>query len=117
MPSDEQALKQMVYAKRSDVHYTVSNGIVTIHRQHDHRIQKFVRKWLHWKIPEQSTLTLDAYGSLVFQLIDGTRTVWAIAEELVRTYPETETHLTTRLLLYLNRLEKDEHLVVCLTEA
>lgn len=110
--SDDITLSRMIYAKRAEVTYRVDHGVVTIYRTHNHPIQNFFRKWLKWKIPETSTLTLDAYGSLVFQLIDGTRSVSAIAEELVKAYPESETHLTTRLLMYLNHIEKDEHLVV-----
>ncbi|MDO4680073.1 MAG: PqqD family protein [Aerococcus sp.] len=107
-------VEDLIYAKRSDVSYRVEEGIVTICRQQNHPIQQFFRKYWKWSIPQQSTLTLDEYGSLVFQLIDGKRTVGMIAEALKASYPEIDIHLMTRLVLYLNQMEKDEHLVVCL---
>jgi hypothetical protein len=103
-------LKQLVFAKNMTVQYQLKKGIITIVRPQDHPIQKFCRK-LHLKIPQQTYLDLDTYGSFVFRKINGKRNVYEIGQELGKKYPGADEFLYSRLLLYLQHIELNEHLI------
>lgn len=77
---------------------------VTILEKQDHKIQRFFRK-LKFRIPEYKKISLDEYGSCVFLLIDGKKTVKDIGESLEVKYGDKAHPLYERLLLFLNHIE------------
>lgn len=79
-------------------------GMVVIVKQQNHWIQRFFRK-LYVKIPEQTTVTMDAYGSFVMKQIDGETSVEEIGQRLASEFEEAGTQLYERLELYLKHLE------------
>lgn len=101
-------LSQIVYQK-TDTLFEVKHGVVTIIRLQDHWIQRFLRK-LKLKIPKQTKLELDAYGSFVFLQIDGKKDVYQIGQLILEKFDDEEM-LYERLLVYLNHLEKNEKIV------
>lgn len=83
----------------------VSNdNIVSILEKQDHKVQNFFRK-LKFKIPQYKKVELDEFGSTVFLLIDGKRTVKEIGEILDSKYGEKIHPLYERLLLFLNHID------------
>ncbi|WP_270940965.1 PqqD family peptide modification chaperone [Romboutsia lituseburensis] len=83
----------------------VSNdNIVSILEKQDHKVQNFFRK-LKFKIPQYKKIELDEFGSTVFLLIDGKRTVKEIGEILDSKYGEKIHPLYERLLLFLNHID------------
>ncbi|MFD1317448.1 PqqD family protein [Loigolactobacillus zhaoyuanensis] len=103
-------LKQLVFKKDATVQFKLKKGIITIVRPQDHPVQKFFRK-LHVRIPAQTYLDLDDYGSFVFRKINGKRNVYEIGQELAQKYQGADEFLYSRLLLYLQHIELNEHLI------
>lgn len=63
------------------------------------------------RIPEKTYLDLDEYGSFVFKKINGRRNVYEIGQELAKKYQGADEYLYSRLLLYLQHIEVNEHLI------
>lgn len=103
-------LNTIIYRKNPEVQFELKKGTVTIIRPQNHWIQRVMRK-LHIKIPQQTTLTLDDYGSFVFRHINGQRSVYQIGQALEGQFEEAGEYLYERLLVYLNHLDQNEHLI------
>lgn len=99
-----------VYQIAPDLNYTVEDGLVTIVQEQNHWIQRLVRK-LKFKLPETSSLTLDPYGSFIFQQINGKLTVEEIGELLGEQFEEANNQLYERLITYLNYLSFEKKYV------
>ncbi|MEJ1295846.1 PqqD family protein [Latilactobacillus sakei] len=108
-------LNQLIFAKVPEVKFQLKAGQVTIIRPQDHWIQRFFRR-LHVRIPAESKLTPDDYGSFVFRHVNGQRSVYQIGQALAAEYDETNDYLYERLLVYLNHLEQTEHLIKRVTD-
>ena len=108
-------LNQLIFAKVPEVKFQLKAGQVTIIRPQDHWIQRFFRR-LHIRIPAESKLTLDDYGSFVFRHVNGQLSVYQIGQALAAEYDETNDYLYERLLVYLNHLEQTEHLIKRVTD-
>lgn len=100
----------MVYERNPAAHYRSANGVITIVKQNDHPIQKFFRK-LHFKIPMESTLTLDQYGSFIFSHLDGKTNVYQLGQMLGEKYQETKKYQYTRLIIFLRKLDQENNLI------
>lgn len=104
MKNNEEVLN-IVFKLRNGIEYEVNeDGIVTVFEKQDHKIQKMFRK-IKFKIPMYKKITLDQYGSAVFLLIDGKRTVKEIGESLQVKFGEEVHPLYERLLLFLNHID------------
>jgi len=103
---DESALN-LVFRKKDGLLYEEKEGRIFVHKLQDRKIQRGLRK-IGIRIPEKSSMELDAYGSLVFKEIDGVKTVREIGVALSNEYEESQEFLYERLLLYLNHLDKVE---------
>lgn len=102
----------IVYQKRPTLDYHLNDqGQVVIVKEQNHWIQRFFRK-LYVKIPKQTFVTLDAYGSFVMQQIDGKQTIQEIGERLAEEYEEAGEQLYERLQLYINHLEIREQWII-----
>ncbi len=105
MASNNEEVLSIIYKISDELEYEIgSDGIVTILEKQDHMVQKFFRK-LKFSIPEYKKTSLDEYGSCVFLLIDGSRTVRDIGENLEAKYGDKAHPLYERLLLFLNHIE------------
>lgn len=95
----------IIFKASDTIDVEVSNdNIVTILEKQDHKVQNFFRK-LKFKIPQYKKIALDEFGSTVFLLIDGKRTVKEIGEILDSKYGEKIHPLYERLLLFLNHID------------
>ncbi|CEH34079.1 PqqD family peptide modification chaperone [Romboutsia lituseburensis] len=95
----------IIFKASDTIDVEVSNdNIVTILEKQDHKVQNFFRK-LKFKIPQYKKIELDEFGSTVFLLIDGKRTVKEIGEILDSKYGEKIHPLYERLLLFLNHID------------
>ena len=104
MKNNEEVLN-IVFKLRNGIEYEVNeDGIVTVFEKQNHKIQKMFRK-IKFKIPMYKKITLDQYGSAVFLLIDGKRTVKEIGESLQVKFGEEVHPLYERLLLFLNHID------------
>lgn len=102
----------VVYQIRPDLDYHLNEeGLVVIVKQQNHWIQRFFRK-LYVKIPEQTTVTMDAYGSFVMKQIDGQTTIEEVGERLAAEFEEAGNQLYERLQLYINHLEMREQWIM-----
>ena len=116
MENKEVNLLDQVFVHSERYQYECSEeGIVTVLEPQDHKIQKFFRK-IGFKIVENKRMELDAYGSYVYLLIDGKRTVREIGTELKAKYPEAGEYLYERLQAYLNGLYGYCHYIELVTE-
>ena len=110
MKSNEDVLSS-IYKISDKLEYEVDkDNIVTILEKQDHKVQKFFRK-LKFRIPEYKKTSLDVYGSCVFLLIDGKKTVKNIGESLEEKYGDSVQPLYERLLLFLNHIEVNCHYI------
>jgi len=105
MLSNNEDVLNIIYKISDSFQYEVGiDNIVTVLEKQDHKIQRFFRK-LKFRIPEYKKTSLDEYGSCVFLLIDGKKTVKDIGENLEVKYGEKVYPLYERLLLFLNHIE------------
>lgn len=109
-PFTDDDLKKMVFKRLPQVQFTDDGEKITIIREQNHWIQRFLRK-LAFKIPEKTYLELDDYGSFVFRLLDGQHNVYEIGQLLGEQYDEANEFLYNRLLLYLHHLDVNEKLI------
>lgn len=95
----------IIFKASDTIDVEVSNdNIVTILEKQDHKVQNFFRK-LKFKIPQYKKIELDEFGSTVFLLIDGKRTIKEIGKILDSKYGEKIHPLYERLLLFLNHID------------
>lgn len=111
MDRNNQEILSMIFKISDGLTYEVDqDNLVTMLVKQDHKIQKFFRK-LKFRIPEYKKTTLDEYGSYVFLLIDGMRTVQDIGENLEAKYGDKAHPLYERLLLFLNHIHVNCHYI------
>lgn len=111
MHKNNEDVLSVVFKISAGVEYEVSaDNIVTMLEKQDHKIQNFFRK-LKFRIPEYKKTCLDEYGSYVFLLIDGIKTVKDIGENLEAKYGDNAHPLYERLLLFLNHIEVNCHYI------
>lgn len=106
-------LLDVVFKISGTVEYRIDKTgyvVVTEHQEHN-KLQKFAKK-LKMRIPEKRTITMDEFGSFVFQQIDGRRTVRQIGEILEAQYGDRVKPLYERLSLFMEMLEKKSHYIV-----
>lgn len=111
MDRNNQEILNIIFKISDGLEYEVStDNIVTMLIKQDHKIQKFFRK-IKFRIPEYKKMSLDEYGSCVFLLIDGMKTVKDIGEILEAKYGEQVHPLYERLLLFLNHINVNCHYI------
>lgn len=105
-------LLDVVFKISDNLEYRIDKTgyVVVVEKQH-HKLQKFCRK-LRMRIPEERTITMDEFGSFVFQQIDGRKTVRQIGETLEAQYGDRVKPLYERLSLFIEMLEKKSHYIV-----
>ena len=95
----------IIYEINKDLEYEISSeGIVSIIKRQDHKIQRVLRK-LKAKIPKYSRIEFDEKSSFVFQEIDGQKNIREIGELVDKKFSEQAQPLYENLLLFLNHLE------------
>ncbi|MGV8981577.1 PqqD family peptide modification chaperone [Clostridium sp.] len=105
MLSNNEDVLNIIYKISDSFQYEVGiDNIVTILEKQDHKLQRFFRK-LKFRIPEYKKTSLDEYGSCIFLLIDGKKTVKDIGESLEVKYGDKVQPLYERLLLFLNHID------------
>ena len=111
MHRNNQEILSIIFKISDGVGYEVSaENIVIMLEKQDHKIQKIFRK-LKFRIPEYKKTHLDEYGSYVFLLIDGIKTVKEIGENLEAKYGDKVHPLYERLLPFLNHIDVNCHYV------
>lgn len=84
--------------------WEVENDIVKLIFHHDKPVEKFMR-WLIKK-SNVSDLKFDDRGSMVWQLCDGTKTVYDIALAMVKKFDDTEQNSIDRLVMFIRYLSR-----------
>ena len=87
------------------------DGMVTVtvvHTGFFDRIAQFLGR------PKQSRIALDRYGSFVWEMIDGERSVYAISEAVREQFGEQAEPLLPRLIRYFEilREHQDDEIIV-----
>ncbi len=98
---------QQIYQINPQLIFKVEDNHVIVEKKQNHWSQRLFRK-LYVKIPEKSYIKLDDYGSLIFQEIDGKKSIKDLGELLSHHFEEADTYLYDRLTLYLHYLEIEE---------
>jgi len=111
MTTDDAQFLERVYKLSDNLRYDVATNQVTVYKSQNHWLQRLFRK-LHVNIPEETKVTLDEYGSFVFQQIDGKKTVKEIGALLAQEQEEAAVHLYERLIIYLHHLETEENWII-----
>lgn len=83
-------------------------GIVTLTKEWTGFYNRIAQRFFHR--PRVSHIDLDGYGSFIWKLIDGKRTVYDISRKLDEAYPGMEESLP-RLIKFLEIL-RDHHFIV-----
>ena len=83
-------------------------GIVTLTKEWTGFYNRIAQRFFHR--PRVSHIDLDGYGSFIWKLIDGKRTVYDISRKLDEAYPGMEKSLS-RLIKFLELL-RDHHFIV-----
>lgn len=105
-------LLDVVFKVADDLEYRIDKtGYVVVIERQQHKLQQFCRK-LKIRIPEKRTITMDEFGSFVFQQIDGRKTVRQIGETLEAQYGDRVKPLYERLSLFMEMLERKSHYIV-----
>ncbi|MFV0556025.1 MAG: PqqD family protein [Lactovum sp.] len=107
MPKQTELNLTEVYEYRPSVVFDEVEGFVRVIKEQNHWSQRYLRK-LHFKIPEKSYRTLDAYGSFIFKQIDGKKNIQELGQLLEKEYEEASDQLYERLVIYLEHLELNE---------
>ncbi|MDR0880592.1 MAG: PqqD family protein [Clostridioides sp.] len=95
----------IVYKIVDDLEYDVAeDGIVTVMKRQDHWVQNLFRKF-HFRIPEITRISMDEYGSFLFNRIDGKRTVKELGELMYEEFGEDANPLYERILVFLNHID------------
>ena len=84
--------------------WEVSNDKVKLFFQHEKLVEKFMR-WLIKK-SKVSDIELDEMGSFVWQLCDGTKTVYDIALAMMERFEMTEQNSIDRLIMFIRYLSR-----------
>ncbi|MCB2293441.1 PqqD family protein [Clostridium algoriphilum] len=84
--------------------WEVTDDTVKLFFRHDKPVERFMR-WLIKK-SKVSDIKLDDRGSMVWQLCDGTRTVYDIALAMVERFNDTEQNSIDRLIMFLRYLSR-----------
>lgn len=105
-------LLDVVFKISDNLEYRIDKtGYVVVVEKQRHKLQEFCRK-LKMRIPEERTITMDEFGSFVFQQIDGRKTVRQIGEILEAQYGDRVKPLYERLSLFMEMLEQRSHYIV-----
>ena len=83
-------------------------GIVTLTKEWTGFYNRIAQRFFHR--PRVSHIALDGYGSFIWKLIDGKRTVYDISRKLDEAYPDMEKSLS-RLIKFLEIL-RDHHFII-----
>ena len=83
--------------------WSEENGKVTVHMVNKGFYHMIAQKFFH--TPRVSHIALDEYGSFVWSLIDGKRTVGQIADSLKEKYGKKAEPLYERLARFFQILE------------
>ncbi len=85
------------------------NGSVVIDVENKglhHRIaQKF------WHKPKVSHISLDAYGTALWNLMDGRNTVYDIVMEMEKQFPGEEERMLDRVVTFLGTLQNNRFII------
>lgn len=84
--------------------WEVNDEKVKLFFHHNKPVEKFMR-WLIKK-SKVSDIELDEMGSLVWQLSDGTKTVYDIAKAMMERFNDTEQNSIDRLIMFLRYLSR-----------
>lgn len=84
--------------------WEVSGDKVKLIFEHNKPVERFMR-WLIKK-SKFSDLELDEMGSMVWQLCDGTKTVYDIALAMVEKFNDTEQNAIDKLIMFLRYLSR-----------
>lgn len=84
--------------------WEVNGEKVKLFFNHNNLVEKFMR-WLIKK-PKVSDIELDEMGSMVWQLCDGTKTVYDIALAMVKRFNDSEQNSIDRLIMFLRYLSR-----------
>lgn len=111
MINNNEDVLSIIYKISEKIEYEVDkDNIVTVLEKQEHKVQNFFRK-LKFKIPEYKKTSLDEYGSCIFLLIDGKKTVKDIGEDLEEKFGDKVHPLYERLLLFLNHIEVNSNYI------
>ena len=84
--------------------WEVNDEKVKLFFHHNKPVEKFMR-WLIKK-SKVSDIELDEMGSMVWQLCDGTKTVYDIALAMMERFNDTEQNSIDRLIMFLRYLSR-----------
>jgi hypothetical protein len=85
-------------------HWEVNEEKVKLFFHHNKPVEKFVR-WLVKK-SNVSDIVLDEMGSMVWQLCDGTKTIYDIALAMMERFDISEQNSIDRLIMFIRYLSR-----------
>jgi Coenzyme PQQ synthesis protein D (PqqD). len=86
------------------------DGKVVIHMAHTGIYDRVAQKFFH--TPRVSHIDLDAYGSFLWNEIDGTRTVGELAERMRTRFGQDAEPLYDRLVKYMQILRNNRFIFI-----
>ena len=102
--AENQNYMDLVFAAKDGIHFCVSEeGGVTVDMENTGFYNRLAQKLFHR--PKTSHIALDAYGSTLWRLLDGQRSVYEMVLSMQEAFPD-EPDMTKRVISFLGQLER-----------
>lgn len=92
--------------KRQGLWKEDEKGFVTVERENTGIMNRILQKLA--KKPEITYITLDVYGSSLWKLADGNKTIFELAGEMKKKYPAELEPLYDRLVSFIRQMEEQK---------
>ena len=103
-PGENQNYMDLIFVPKDGIHFSVSKeGIVTVDMENTGFYNRLAQKL--FRRPRTSHIALDEYGSGLWLLLDGKRSVYDVILSMQKTFPE-EADMTKRVVTFLGQLER-----------
>lgn len=105
MAKQKENFLDFVPAKNPAFAWDVEKDTVTIHMEHTKLTDKLAQRFFHK--PRVSHISLEKYGSFLWQQIDGEKSVLVLGEALKAKFGEEAEPLYPRLVQYMRTLRNN----------
>ena len=102
--AENQNYMDLVFVPKDGIHFSVSEeGGVTVDMENTGFYNRLAQKL--FGRPKTSHIALDAYGSALWRLLDGKRSVYKVVLAMQEAFPD-EPDMTKRVVSFLGQLER-----------
>ena len=89
--------------------YKTEDSIVTLDVENKGFFNRIAQKFFGQ--PKISHISLDKYGSTLWQLLDGENTVFQIVKKMEESFPTEKDKMLNRVIAFLHNLQVNKYIV------